>query len=820
MIKKISICVLLVSLSIVSSYGQANPYYNVTQSNQQSLYSNNFEVASVGIGNTYNPVYPAYTIFLTDGYVLENIPGSKHIQGLPIGFKFPYAGEEFDIYAVNAKGYIVLGKSWEGGMTVYADTLIETSTDTVFTDKNKYLISGLYSGKDMDLQGDISLQVYKAGFEGERRLFIVQANSKAVVGGSVIITSNTFELKQTGEITIRPQVQILFNNTNNNLHSYGTFMQRYGAGFTDYIYTQGKTADSWFHIKESFTPNTDYKYGILRDTIKPNLVSVYPYTMTYLPKVSNFICPVPIRWNPNPPGVYNDSAYIANDYEELQGDTLSNTDRVWWYSDMRDSLRFDVYLGTDEISMKKYKTGLMADTMLINFNYILGLVNLPLDSLAAGQKYFIKIHTIHPSEDTTVCGRYSFYTKPKEQIKNYCRSDEPLFSGIEGAFAFANLDLNTLHFHPDSNDILGILYYKTLVPDTGSWTTNLQQGQSYLLQLSTASFLDLPAYYYIASIFIDSNNDGVFDGQDGYNNYTYGISNKQYNPFMLYIPTNAVPGKTRLRVMVEAYGNNTPFPGPCEKDASIADFIVTIVQAPGCNLSYSDTIVSPSCATYSNGGMSIIPKEGTAPYHIQWNTGNPKDTLFTLLDLASPARQRATITDATGCNIRTSMLQLTQPAPLHIDTMLHSNPSWIAFIGGTKPYQATITGDKTETRYAVNDTIFLTDLPVGNYHIKATDSNSCNMKEYVLKQTVLGIVTADAKENTFILYPNPATNYMQISGIHNNAAVVIYSMDGKKVFEGSSTNQQRIVLPDIASALYFVKVEEENRRNTYKLIVK
>jgi len=69
-------------------------------------------------------------------------------------------------------------------------------------------------------------------------------------------------------------------------------------------------------------------------------------------------------------------------------------------------------------------------------------------------------------------------------------------------------------------------------------------------------------------------------------------------------------------------------------------------------------------------------------------------------------------------------------------------------------------------------------------------------------------------------YPNPATNYIQISGIVTNALITIYSMDGRKVFEGNVINQQFINLSGIASDLYFVKIEEENRRNTFKLIVK
>ena len=822
--KKTLFVFLVITLFVCSNmHAQTNPYYTVTQKNVRPLANTIFDVTGViQAGSPFYLIYPAYTTFLTDGYVFENIPSSKHIQGLPIGFKFPYAGQEFDIFAINAKGYIVLGKSSEGGMTVYADTLIETATDTIFTAKNKYLISGLYPGKNLDFQGQVSISIQKGGFEGERRLYISLLSINSPGGNQMFIATN-FELNETGEININPYVQYQSFNANNPIiHTYASIMQRYGTDHTHYIYGTGVRSDAWFHTAQSYT-NTAYKYGILRDTVIPASVNQKLYTINYRPKVSNFTCPVPIRWNPNL-GNYKYAAYAANDYEELQGDTLSTTDCVWWYSEMRDSLRFDVYLGTDEISMQKYKTGLKADTINNRLNYILGLISLPLDSLSTNQKYFMKIHTIHSSGDTTVCKGYSFYTRPQEEIKNYCRSGEPS-SGGGGAFTLANLDLNTLHFHPDSLDILSTLEYKTIVPDTGSWTTHLQQGQTYQLQLSTASWSDLHANNYVASVFIDSNNDGVFNSLDGYNNYTYGINDTLYNPFLLYIPQNAVPGKTRVRVAVRAYCNTCHFPGACdtgEEDLygtpiSFADFIVTIEQAPGCRLSYTDTIISPSCSTYINGGLSIIPVGGMARYHIQWNTGNPKDTLFTLSGLASPARQRATITDAAGCNVRTSMLQITQPALLHIDTMLHSNPAWIAFSGGTRPYHASITGDKTETRYAVNDTILLTDLYVGNYHIKATDSNDCDMQEYTLTHTTNPDVLQPAD---FILYPNPATNYIQIAGIRNNAALIIYSAEGKKVFEGMSTNKQIILLTDVAAALYLVRITEEERAKTIKLIIK
>ncbi|WP_299252069.1 SprB repeat-containing protein, partial [uncultured Cytophaga sp.] len=654
-------------LSIAFCYGQANPFYKVIQENVRPIANSNFEVTGmIQAGNPFYLIYPAYTTFLTDGYVLENIPSSKHIQGIPIGFKFPYAGQEFDIFALNSKGYIVLGKSSEGGMTVYADTLIETATDTVFTNKNKYLISGLYPGKNLDLQGQVYIYIYKGGFEGERRLYI-SLISIASLGGNQMFISTNFELRQTGEININPYVQYITNNTNNPIiDTYASIMQRYGTDQTHYIYGTGFNSNAWFQTAQSYT-NGNYKYGILGDTIMPASVNQKLYTINYLPKISNFMCPVPIRWNPNL-GNYKDSAYAANDYEELQGDTLLTSDRVWWFSDMRDSLRFDVYLGADEISMDLYKKGLYADSIVTNFNTVLGLVNLPLDSLAGGQKYFLRIHTIHPSGDTTVCNDYSFYTKQQEKIVNYCRSEETM-GGLDAGFFYSVLDLNTLHFHPDTiTDLL--LEYKNVLPDTGSWTTTLQQGQSYQLQLGT-----IETSYYIqainlplVSIFIDYNNDGYFN-EDNELYHTTVASTYRYNDVTITVPSNAVCGKTRLRIV---QSDRSPYPSACSKPALGAslifkDFIITIAQAPGCNLSYSDTIISPSCATYSNGGLEVLPQGGTAPYHIQWNTGNTKDTLFTLSGLSSPARQRANISDAAGCYIRTDMLQLTQPAPLRID---------------------------------------------------------------------------------------------------------------------------------------------------------
>ncbi|WP_299252066.1 T9SS type A sorting domain-containing protein [uncultured Cytophaga sp.] len=816
--KKVTVLFLLLALCVCRySHAQTNPFYTVTQENIRPDYFNNFNFLNIGVGNTYNPIYPAYTTFLTDGYVLENITSSKHIQGLPIGFRFPYAGQEFDIYAINAKGYIVLGKSWEGGMTVYADTLIESSTDTVFTQKNKYLISGLYAGKNMDFTGSVYVSMYKGGFIGERRLYISLINATRLTDGAFIFSTNSFELKETGEMNIVPSVDIQNNAGQNSFNSYGSIIQRDGTGKDNYLFGVGYNSDAWSHTQQKYSSNIDFKYGILRDTILPP-VTQQTYIIYYQPVKSTVSCPILIRWHANPPGVYADSAYIANDYEELEGDTLETSDRVWWYSDMRDSLRFDVYLGTDEVSMPLYKAGLESDTLEpYLYSFVKGMVKLKLDSLAPSQKYFLRIHSINPSGDTTVCTTF-FYTKPNEVTKNYCRTDDYIFEQGNEAFTDCFLDLNTLHYKLDYDQSYLGLYYQTSIPDTGSWTTTLQQGQAYTLQLSCPKWNYLPATSFMVSVFMDYDQDGVFDHPDNNNdNHTFGISDTLYRPLIFSIPKNAVLGKTRLRIAVRRFCNNCYFPDPClTEDTFFSDFTITIAAAPGCNLSYSDSIVTPNCATNGNGFLNVVVSGGIEPYHIQWNTGYSADTLFTLSDLVAPDRHRATITDAAGCAIRTAMLQMTQPLPLQVDTFFQTKPAFIVFSGGTRPYRAKITEDKTDTLYAVNDTIFLPDVSQGNFTIVATDKNACDPQTYVFSNRD----TVNYIKEDFVLYPNPAYDYIQISGINQFAEIIIYSSDGKKIFEGISTNQQFINLSSISSGLYIVKVEEENSRNTFKLIVK
>lgn len=71
----------------------------------------------------------------------------------------------------------------------------------------------------------------------------------------------------------------------------------------------------------------------------------------------------------------------------------------------------------------------------------------------------------------------------------------------------------------------------------------------------------------------------------------------------------------------------------------------------------------------------------------------------------------------------------------------------------------------------------------------------------------------------FVMYPNPAKNEVTISGIENDANVVIYNMIGQKVSE-HNFYQTATIPVTFESGVYLVKVTSNDKTKTQKLIVK
>ena len=83
-----------------------------------------------------------------------------------------------------------------------------------------------------------------------------------------------------------------------------------------------------------------------------------------------------------------------------------------------------------------------------------------------------------------------------------------------------------------------------------------------------------------------------------------------------------------------------------------------------------------------------------------------------------------------------------------------------------------------------------------------------------------GLLSNDDFTNiNFVMYPNPTENEFMISGLENDAHVVVYNMIGQKVAEHNF--YQTVTIPvTFQSGVYLVKVTSNDKVKTQKLIVK
>lgn len=74
-------------------------------------------------------------------------------------------------------------------------------------------------------------------------------------------------------------------------------------------------------------------------------------------------------------------------------------------------------------------------------------------------------------------------------------------------------------------------------------------------------------------------------------------------------------------------------------------------------------------------------------------------------------------------------------------------------------------------------------------------------------------------ENSIKVYPNPTTDYLMVNGVEGNANVEIYNVTGQQVFQQAFDSQVRLNL-DLESGIYFVKVKQQAKEITKKIVVR
>jgi hypothetical protein len=209
------------------------------------------------------------------------------------------------------------------------------------------------------------------------------------------------------------------------------------------------------------------------------------------------------------------------------------------------------------------------------------------------------------------------------------------------------------------------------------------------------------------------------------------------------------------------------------------------------------------CNGESNGSILTSANGGTAPYVIFLNNQIIEPLLLNQLPTGD---YQIYGVDSHGCMSPTSQITLDEPLALS-NTFTVTLASGInsfdgsifsAVEGGTLPYSFIWEGQQsTESN--------LVYLNPGWYSLTILDSNNCEYSDSVY----LGLLnTNELAESNFSVYPNPATNEININGI-NGELVSFYDLNGKLLAKHKFTANQKIDF--LAKGLYYIELKTAER---------
>ncbi len=180
-----------------------------------------------------------------------------------------------------------------------------------------------------------------------------------------------------------------------------------------------------------------------------------------------------------------------------------------------------------------------------------------------------------------------------------------------------------------------------------------------------------------------------------------------------------------------------------------------------------------------------------------------------------------TVTNAYGNDevIKTDYIVISEAPELEYTTvpatLYNPNAGEISVIvtGGHEPYTVVWAHDTGET------SLELTGLSTGNYFITVTEAAGCSSTETIFVDYA---VSVSDNESSFRIFPNPASDYIEIDFENQTAqSIDITNILGEKIYTGF-VNGNKIVLnvADYASGIYFINLNFPDSVKTQKIIIK
>jgi hypothetical protein len=253
---------------------------------------------------------------------------------------------------------------------------------------------------------------------------------------------------------------------------------------------------------------------------------------------------------------------------------------------------------------------------------------------------------------------------------------------------------------------------------------------------------------------------------------------------------------------------------------------VVIKDAQSCTVATSVYVDAPApvvvighalnvkCAGGKSGSILLSVSGGVAPYNYMWSTGAAGPAIGEL----NGGVYTATVTDFNGCSSVHVYTISEAASPLILNGVITqaTDPNTadgsidLTVTGGVPPYSFTWSnGASTED---------IGSLLSGAYLITVTDANGCT----AASTFILGGPTAigEAGNETLLIYPNPATDRVNIKGGNNMTFVSIRNLLGQTVVSSPVNGAAAdLDVSRLANGQYFVTVESAGRPVTRRIVI-
>ena len=225
----------------------------------------------------------------------------------------------------------------------------------------------------------------------------------------------------------------------------------------------------------------------------------------------------------------------------------------------------------------------------------------------------------------------------------------------------------------------------------------------------------------------------------------------------------------------------------------------------------SPAITDVACAGGTEGSISQTVFGGAPPYTYQWSTGATTKDISGL----SAGSYTVTIYDQSDSSVATHTVN--EPAPIIVtestnDEVFGADGSiTLSVSGGTSPYSYTWSSGETTRDIA--------GLVAGIYTVTVTDANNCdtNFTYTVGNNTSAGLV---AQETGIRIFPNPASDRVEVQTTSAGLSVWLYNLAGKQVvFRKDSGSSITVALDELPVGIYFIEAQSDVATYRDKLII-